>query len=248
MKNGFTLIELIFTIVILAITTMAIPRMVAQTAELNIFAIKQELVMNAKTVMTQIAKVPWDSAYKYEKCSDPTDTHADKVAKANACSERTSIHRIPGGNLVLNQRVGIVRDATNDNKAKERAINNSDPVNAPIGGSSFGIPGARNDIDDYNNYNSTMDPIRDVAGANTSGDFLLTTNIGVVVGFVSDDLTAGNYANSTTISANLATATTNVPSNIKMIEITATDNADPTRSVVLRTYSFNIGASNIRVD
>lgn len=240
MRNGFTMVELIFTILILAVTTMAIPRMVAQTAELNVFAIKQELVMNAKTVLTQIAKVPWDSAYKYEKCTtNPAATVDERKANANTCLEPTSIHRIPNGNLVLNQRVGIVRDG------EERIINNSDPVNAPIGESNFGF-GARNDIDNYNGYNNVMNPVVDAAGANTSGDFLLTTNINVVVGFVPDVLTIGNYANSTTISANLATATTNVPSNIKMIQITATDNADPARSVVLRTYSFNIGASSIR--
>ena len=240
MKNGFTLVELIFTIVILAITTMAIPRMVAQTAELNVFAIKQELVMNAKTVLTQIAKVPWDSAYKYVVCTtDPAATVEERKANANTCLNPTSIHTIPGGNHFLNQRVGIIRDG------EERKISDPDPVNAPVGGSNFGR-GVRNDIDNYNGYNQVMNPVVDAAGANTSGDFLLTTNIGVVVGFVPDVLTVGNYANSTTISANLATATTNVPSNIKMIQITATDNADPARSVVLRTYSFNIGASSIK--
>ncbi|MBP5778418.1 MAG: type II secretion system protein, partial [Campylobacter sp.] len=72
MKNGFTLIELIFTIVILAITTMAIPRMVAQTAELNILAIQQELVANAKTVVVQVSKAPWDSNCKNGKiCNIP---------------------------------------------------------------------------------------------------------------------------------------------------------------------------------
>ena len=63
MKKGFTLIELIFTIVILAITTMAIPRIVAQTTELNALAIKEELVYNAKAFMSRISKAQWDSAY-----------------------------------------------------------------------------------------------------------------------------------------------------------------------------------------
>lgn len=240
MKNGFTMIELIFTIVILAITTMAIPRMVAQTAELNIFAIKQELVMNAKTVLTQIAKVPWDSAYKYVVCTtDPAATPAERRANANTCTNVVNIHRIPGGNAILNQRAGII------NSIDQRSISDTDAA-APIGGVSFGS-GNRNDVDDYNNYNQSMAPVVDVAGGNTSGDFLLTTNINVVVGFVPDVLTVGNYANSQSISANLATATVANPTNIKMIQITATDNADPARSVVLRTYSFNIGASNIRL-
>lgn len=62
MRKAFTMIELILTIVILAIATMAIPNMIAQTAELNTFALKQELALNAKTVMSQIVKFPWDTS------------------------------------------------------------------------------------------------------------------------------------------------------------------------------------------
>ncbi|MBO7475977.1 MAG: type II secretion system protein, partial [Campylobacter sp.] len=112
MKHGFTLIELIFTIVILAITTMAIPRMVAQTAELNVFAIKQELVMNAKTVMTQISKVPWDSAWKYAGCTtNPAATDDERRANAAVCNLPTRIHNVPNGDRFINQRAGIVRIA-----------------------------------------------------------------------------------------------------------------------------------------
>lgn len=241
MKNGFTMIELIFTIVILAITTMAIPRMVAQTAELNVFAIKQELVMNAKTVLTQIAKVPWDSAYKYVVCTtDPAATPAARTANANTCTNVVNIHRIPGGNAILNQRAGII------DSVDKRSISNVDAA-APVGGVSFGS-GNRNDVDDYNGYNQSMAPVVDVTGANTSGDFLLTTDIAVTVGFVSDAVLAAgqNYATSQELNATLNTTTVAGPTNIKMIQISASDRSDPTRNVVLRTYSFNIGASNIR--
>lgn len=242
MRNGFTMIELIFTIVILAITTMAIPRMVAQTAELNIFAIKQELVMNAKTVMTQISKVPWDSAWKYAGCSDASATDDEKRAKANSCSYPTKIHHVPGSNRFINQRAGIVNDSNKRGKV-------DDLLGANLGGESFGT-GAFNDLDDYNNFNLAMAPIRDVTGANTTGDFLLTTDINVTVGFVADPVLAAgqNYGTSKELNATFSQTIVAGPTNTKMVSITASDRSDPGRSVLLSTYSFNIGASSIIVD
>ena len=241
MKNGFTMIELIFTIVILAITTMAIPRMVAQTAELNIFAIKQELVMNAKTMMTQISKVPWDSAWKYAGCTtNPAATDAERKANAAACTDRTRIHPIPNGDRFINQRAGIVREA------EQRDIQDN-LLTANLGGESFGS-GAFNDIDDYNGFNIAMSPVVGAAGANTSGDFLLTTDIAVTVNFVADPVLAAgqNYGTSSVLNATFNQAISAVPTNTKMISIQASDRSDPGRNVVLNTYSFNIGASNIR--
>ncbi|WP_297960922.1 type II secretion system protein, partial [uncultured Campylobacter sp.] len=103
MKKGFTLIELIFTIVILAITTMAIPRIVAQTTELNALAIKEELVYNAKTLMSRVSKAQWDSAYmRSATCgSDPS------------CMERilTVGGELPADSSVL--RPGILNEPNN---------------------------------------------------------------------------------------------------------------------------------------
>ena len=245
MKNGFTLIELIFTIVILAITTMAIPRMVAQTAELNVFAIKQELVMNAKTVMTQIAKVQWDSAWKLgDGACGNNDTTADADRRANAatCIEPSRIHIVPGGDRFINARAGIVRIPGIE--TGRGMVTNLRGAN--LGAVSFGA-GAFNDLDDYNGFNSAMVPIRDAAGANTTGDFLLTTDIAATVTFVADPtLGAGeNYGTSRVLNATFNQANAGAPTNTKMLSIGASDRADPGRNVVLATYSFNIGSSNI---
>ena len=245
MKNGFTLIELIFTIVILAITTMAIPRMVAQTAELNVFAIKQELVMNAKTVMTQIAKVSWDSAWKYAGCTtDPAATDAERRIRANACNLPTQIHVVPNGDRFINGRAGIVRTADGSEPGRNMVTN---LLGANLGGESFGA-GAFNDLDDYNNFASAMVPIVDPAGANTTGDYLLTTDIVATVTFVADPtLGAGeNYGTSRVLNATFNQADAGAPTNTKMLTIQASDRNDPGRNVVLATYSFNIGTANIQ--
>lgn len=83
MRKAFTMIELILTIVILAIATMAIPNMIAQTAELNTFALKQELALNAKTVMSQIVKFPWDTSEYIYKVTNNSIVEFDPVKNKN---------------------------------------------------------------------------------------------------------------------------------------------------------------------
>lgn len=86
MRKAFTMIELILTIVILAIATMAIPNMIAQTAELNTFALKQELALNAKTVMSQIVKFPWDTSAYICKVTNNSIGSVDYSIRPNAAT------------------------------------------------------------------------------------------------------------------------------------------------------------------
>lgn len=253
MKKGFTLIELIFTIVILAITTMAIPRIVAQTAESNLFAVKQELVLSAKTLLARIGKAPWDTNYitsensctaNPNRCVIPVKIHTilngEGGVGATTCSDTSS----PRCTLA---RPGIL---TSDSLHREISIA------PPAGKANFGSkktkeagatsngPTAYNDIDDYDGYQTTMRPPVIAIDGQTTGDFLLTTQIDVVVDYVSDVLTAGNYAGSQSITGVLSSAPANrTPTNLKMITITASDVNDPGRSITLRTYSANIGTA-----
>ena len=243
MKNGFTLIELIFTIVILAITTMAIPRMVAQTAELNILAIQQELVANAKTAVVQVAKAPWDSAYAAAADSECRhDLRSD-------CNEPIKIHTVPTTNtgvFVPTNKIAIV-----DESGNQRDITVANPTPKALFGSrednasavSVGV-GKFNDIDDYDvSFVQTVGPTP--VGGNTEGDFILNTRVNVTVDYITEPKV--DYVNSKIINANLGFGIGSVtkanPTNIKLVEITATDTVStaPNRSVVLRYYAFNIG-------
>ncbi|MDA3055737.1 MULTISPECIES: type II secretion system protein [unclassified Campylobacter] len=240
MKNGFTMIELIFTIVILAITTMAIPRMVAQTAELNILAIQQELVANAKTAVVQVAKAPWDSAYA------TVETSCANIDLD--CNVPIRIHEVPTTNVgvfVPTNKIAIV-----DESGNQRATTSAQPTPKARFGSrednasatSVGS-GKFNDIDDYDvSFVQTVGPTE--VGGNTGGDFILNTRVSVSVNYISEP--SVNYVNGSTINTNLGFGTASIaanPTNIKLVEITATDtnSTDPNRSVVLRYYAFNIG-------
>ena len=58
-KRGFSLIELILSIVVVAIISTSIPLVLKTTSELNQKAVTQESVMNAKTYMGLILKAPF---------------------------------------------------------------------------------------------------------------------------------------------------------------------------------------------
>lgn len=58
-KRGFSLIELILSIVVVAIISTSIPLVLKTTSELNQKAITQESLMNAKTYMGLILKAPF---------------------------------------------------------------------------------------------------------------------------------------------------------------------------------------------
>lgn len=241
MKKGFTLIELVFTIVILAITTMAIPRIVAQTAQSNEFSIKQELVLSAKTLLTSLAKAPWDTNYVTGESSCG--------GVIGACTVPVKIHSIingAGGVGITNCTEGTGCTLTRPGILMTDATHREISSIAPTAHTNFGNSKTTvyNDIDDYNGYNKPMQPPVKSLGGDTDGDFTLTTDIGIAVDYVSDVLTSGSYLNGSNITGVLSTTPQNgTPTNLKMITITASDRNDPSRFVVLRTYSANIGTA-----
>ena len=258
MKKGFTLIELIFTIVILAITTMAIPRIVAQTAGLNEFAIKQELVMNAKTAMTQIIRAPWDSGYVNAPgaCTGIDDLNeCARVMPVPIFDLSGVVNSEDLNSLALVNRNG----ASHENVGNSRKVSTATPTLSRCFGTGANAPDPKcivsygwdttgrgyNDVDDYIVYKPQIDPAR--IPNRTSGDFLLTTDVSVNVMYVSDALTStsGGYKNSRAIEANLGIRASSVPTNIKLVEVTAVDRNDRDRNVTLRSYSFNIGSNDI---
>ena len=239
MKKGFTLIELIFTIVILAITTMAIPRIVAQTTELNALAIKEELVYNAKAFMSRISKAQWDSAY-----AGDASCGGDTGCMKRILSVNPSID-LPD-NSTIEARPGIL------NEASKREVS----AQAPATKKQFGRRGISlgggnyNDIDDYDQFTTDI-RVGDLVGSSSKGDFILNTRINVDVDYVAEPFTAAQYATGTDISGVLSDKPSNdAVTNIKMVRVAATDLNDAVakdgtaKSVVLKAFLSNIGVGS----
>ena len=232
MKKGFTLIELIFTIVILAITTMAIPRIVAQTTELNALAIKEELVYNAKAFMSRISKAQWDSAYA-----------ADASCGGDASCMRRILTVNPPSDGAPEVRPGILPEAS------RRGISSQAPATKKQfgrNGISFG-GGRYNDIDDFDRFTTDI-TVGNLVGSSSRGDFILNTRINVDVDYVAEPFSAAEYASGTDISGVLSDRPSNdAVTNIKMVRVAATDLNDAVakdgtaKSVVLKAFLSNIG-------
>ena len=239
MKKGFTLIELIFTIVILAITTMAIPRIVAQTTELNALAIKEELVYNAKALMSRVSKAQWDSAYVADASCGGDTGCMKRILSVNPSID------LPD-NSTIEARPGIL------NEASKREVS----AQAPATKKQFGRRGISlgggnyNDIDDYDQFTTDI-RVGDLVGSSSKGDFILNTRINVDVDYVAEPFTAAQYATGTDISGVLSDKPSNdAVTNIKMVRVAATDLNDAVvkdgtaKSVVLKAFLSNIGVGS----
>jgi prepilin-type N-terminal cleavage/methylation domain-containing protein len=62
MRRGLSLIELIFTIVIIAIVFTVIPKVVLSLNKADSFAIRQDALFNGVSMVSMISKLPWDEA------------------------------------------------------------------------------------------------------------------------------------------------------------------------------------------
>ena len=233
MKKGFTLIELVFTIVILAITTMAIPRIVAQTTELNALAIKEELVYNAKALMSRVSQAQWDSAYMQSTNCLRDSSCMDRILTVESeLPEVASSHR-PGILNEVNRRKISKQTPTPKKQFGKRGLS--------LGGSGY------NDIDDYDGFNTRI-KTRDLVGSSIRGDFVLDTNISIAVDYVADPFSPNAYISATSLNGVLSNTPSNDTStNIKMVTITARDVNDAVardgapKGIVLRSYLANIG-------
>ena len=236
MKKGFTLIELVFTIVILAITTMAIPRIVAQTTELNALAIKEELVYNAKAFMSRISKAQWDSAYAADASCGGDASCMDRILTVTPGVDDS-------GNSTKEVRPGILPEAS------RRGISSQAPATKrQFGRNGISVGGGRyNDIDDFDQFTTDI-TVGNLVGSSSRGDFILNTRINVDVDYVAEPFSAAEYASGTDISGVLSDQPSNgAVTNIKMVRVAATDLNDAVardgaaKSVVLKAFLSNIG-------
>jgi len=89
MRRGLSLIELIFTIVIIAIVFTVIPKVVLSLNKADSFAVRQDALFNGVSMVSMISKLPWDEA----NSNSPDVLHVDSLNFT--CS--TSTFRRVGG-------------------------------------------------------------------------------------------------------------------------------------------------------
>ncbi len=107
MRRGLSLIELIFTIVIIAVVFTVIPKVILSLNKSDKFSIRQDALFNGISLMQMISKLPWDqnntgdidilhtnSANTNLKCYDSTKRRVGGFVGSRSCEDNLSTSTI----------------------------------------------------------------------------------------------------------------------------------------------------------
>ena len=227
MRRGFSLIEVVFAIIIIAISLMSVPMLLKSSSKSNEFSMMQEAILATSTKMGNILSYPWDinsydSTNKILRTLDVSASGDSELSRVLGVND----NNLRIGHIFADKRRRFydyninpshqVNPTTSVNHANKQSINDFHGETVTIGGSgSF----------DYKDAGMSM-----------------TSN----VYYIND---SANYSAQNIVKAiNPSTAnpiTSNVNStNIKMVQVT-TNMPSLGQNIVLRTYLSNIGQAKL---
>lgn len=229
MKRGFSIIELVFAIVVIGLTASVLPRLIEQSQRSNESAIKQEMVYNAVAMAHRINNAYWDSEFYRNNAN--RDKALPKYTIAGEATQGiiTDTNSL-GSNA--NQIARQVSTITPTTKANFRSV--SFPpggiLNVINAGNSIRI-----DVDDYDTDGITL------SSSPNNGDFIVRTRLNIAIDYlVQNIVVAGTSA---TITLNPNSISPNATS-LKRARITARELGANNR-VVSNNNQINLITVNI---
>ncbi len=225
MKRGFSLIEVVFAIIIIAISLMSVPMLLKESAKSNEFSMIQEAILATSTKMGNILSYPWDknSYDSTNKILRILDVKAGD-SELNRVTSGINDNNLRIGCIYLNKRrrffdyinPGVVYPDTTVNNSNKQSINDFHDESKNIGGSG---------AFDYKDKNTSI----------TSKIYYISDNID----FSQTSITASLNPSTLNPITNNKNST-----NIKMVQIRTTM-PNLGKSIVLRSYLSNIGQSKL---
>ena len=224
-RKGISLIELVLAIVVIAISVMSVPMMLAQGAKNDSFSMMQEAILAARTKMGNVLSYQWDDNSKEGNNTNGRLRALDVYSGDTALDRNNTYHN--------ERRIGHIYGDLR-RKMMPTPIYPSSSVDANI-----------TDINDFDAVSATLA----WSGASTAvdrydyldEDLNLTTH----VYYISDTPVSGTDYNSTTLSfvfdpSTKKSITNNADStSIKMVELEVTSTNYQT--FMFRTFSCNLG-------
>ncbi|RUM67144.1 MAG: hypothetical protein DSZ06_01895 [Sulfurospirillum sp.] len=265
MKKGIALIELIFAIVVIGITLMAVPNLIATTTKASRNAVTQESISSAVSHISMVMSEFWD-----ENSIDPQNNNPVLVVdNQNGSFDE---YGVPIPNPTNPNPMN-----PNPNNPSPTNPNPTNPANGTIhygysrrGGSpisssrryavdkfgnklkastSFGMDtddnNSADDVDDFNGQETVL--VQNTNASAEEGDFKdKSIKIKTTVNYISDNPTSGSDYNQKDINFNNPFNNTSAQStNIKAITVRlSSTNID--RNVTLKAFSCNIGSSRLK--
>ena len=241
MRKAIALIELIFAMVVIAITLLSVPNLINQTTQASNKAITQEAISNAASYSSMIMSVFWDENSVDPKLGNPilvVDTNTPGLGEKD-------INKSMGGGLYKILKKGVRVGSSESSKRRYAAdtLGNRLQATPP---NNLGLDAGDiepDDIDDYNNTQSTLT----LESPTTSkvGDYKdITIRMETEVSYINDAANP-NFDNKIITFNNPFNNVINKSTNIKKIKLTLTSNNDPDKKVVLNSFSCNIGSGKL---
>jgi hypothetical protein len=239
LKKSFSMIELIFAIIVIALAIGAIPSIVRQVEDSTNLSINQEAIWMASSVMYNILDYQWDennTKYPYVKALDVSNGDSDLNRVIN------TRYRI--GHIIGNSRRSFYN--------KDLLFYPSYPI-TPLGtdaGESITysptILTNIDDMDDFNGYNGSLSQgSSSIGGESAIGrlTYKKDYNMRIGVKYIADSPVSGDtYRNSNVVTFKLnPNLSTTGSTNIKFIELNVTNCDSGGLAFRLQAFSSNIG-------
>ncbi|WP_442765436.1 type II secretion system protein [Sulfurospirillum cavolei] len=219
MRSAMSLIELVFTIVIMGIVVMSLPLILTQVQRNDAFAMQQEAILAAKAKIGNILTYEWDH--------NSYDLTASRSFVLTTVSPDTELDC----NGTTFRRLGHVN-------ADSRRKCSATGASASAIGADEGDGGNFTDIDDFNGLPPTTLVVTAGEDAGTL-DYIFDLNLTTSINYAEDNATysSNGTLNDFTFNPNNAPAT---PTNIKVISVTVSGGD---QNITLRAFTCNIGES-----
>lgn len=229
MKRGFSIIELVFAVVVIGLVSSVLPRLISQSQRSNESAIKQEMVYNAVAMAHRINNAYWDSAFYRNNANKDRALPKYTIAGEATQGIITDPNSL-GSNA--NQIARQVSTITPTTKANFRNVSFSP-------GGTLNVINATNsvriDVDDYNGDQIVL------SSSPNNGDFIVRTRLDIAIDYlVQNIVVAGTRA---TITLNPNSTSPNATS-LKRARITAQE-LDANNRVVSGNNQINLITVNI---
>ena len=206
MKRGFSIIELVFAVVVIGLVSSVLPRLISQSQRSNESAIKQEMVYNAVAMAHRINNAYWDSEF-----------YRNNVNRDSALPKYTIAGEVTQG---------IIRDTnslgSNANQIARQITPTAPTTKANFRNVSFSPGGTANIINPRNSVRIDVDDYDSdqiiLSSAPNNGDFIVRTRLDVGVDYLTANINIVGTDANITLNPNLTSPNA---TSLKRARITA---------------------------
>jgi hypothetical protein len=229
MKRGFSIIELVFAVVVIGLVSSVLPRLISQSQRSNESAIKQEMVYNAVAMAHRINNAYWDSAFYRNNANKDRALPKYTIAGEATQGIITDPNSL-GSNA--NQIARQVSTITPTTKANFRNVSFSP-------GGTLNVINATNsvriDVDDYNGDQIVL------SSSPNNGDFIVRTRLDIAIDYLVQNIVVAGTRATITLNPNLTSPNA---TSLKRARITARE-LDANNRVVSNNNQINLITVNI---